>query len=216
MKKRGVPDSGGGTTNFLRADYTWAAPGGGPGGSGDVVGPSSAINNRVVFFDGTTGKLIKDSGVTLSGNNTGDQDLSGKQDTLVSGTNIKTVNSSSIVGSGNVAVGDMVLNTAQTVTAKKLFQHTMLEIGDDDASHRYIVMGGNISADRLIYLPNLSGNDTFVFLGESQSLTNKTVNGVTLVNGGTSTKYLSEDGTYTTPAGGSGLAQYQVRRMIRR
>ena len=27
-----VPASGGGTTNFLRADGTWAAPGGSPGG----------------------------------------------------------------------------------------------------------------------------------------------------------------------------------------
>ena len=36
------------------------------GGTGDVVGPSSSVNNRVVFFDGTTGKLIKDSGLTLS------------------------------------------------------------------------------------------------------------------------------------------------------
>jgi hypothetical protein len=44
-------------------------PGGhlvGGGGTGDVVGPSSSVNNRVVFFDGTTGKLIKDSGLTLS------------------------------------------------------------------------------------------------------------------------------------------------------
>ncbi len=43
------------------------------GGLGDVVGPSSAVDNRVAFFDGTTGKLIKDSGLTLSGSNTGDQ-----------------------------------------------------------------------------------------------------------------------------------------------
>lgn len=44
-------------------------PGGhlvGGGGTGDVVGPSSSVNNRVVFFDGTTGKLIRDSGLTLS------------------------------------------------------------------------------------------------------------------------------------------------------
>ena len=43
------------------------------GGGGDVVGPAFAVNNRVVFFDGATGKLIKDSGLTLSGTNTGDQ-----------------------------------------------------------------------------------------------------------------------------------------------
>ena len=31
-------------------------------GAGDVVGPTSAVNNRIALFDGTTGKLIKDSG----------------------------------------------------------------------------------------------------------------------------------------------------------
>ena len=34
-------------------------------GSGDVNGPASAVNNRVALFDGTTGKLLKDSGSTL-------------------------------------------------------------------------------------------------------------------------------------------------------
>lgn len=32
----------------------------------------------------------------------------------------------------------------------------------------------------------------------------------------TGTKYLRDDGTWQTPTGGSGLAQYQVRRLIRR
>lgn len=44
--------------------------------AGDVSGPSVSVNNRVAFFSGTTGKVIKDSGLTLSGSNTGDQDLS--------------------------------------------------------------------------------------------------------------------------------------------
>jgi len=35
------------------------------GGSGDVVGPASATNNAVVTFDGVTGKLCKDSVVTV-------------------------------------------------------------------------------------------------------------------------------------------------------
>jgi hypothetical protein len=62
-----APSSGGGTTNFLRADGTWAAPSGG-GGSGDVVGPASATDNAVVRFDSTTGKLVKNSAVTVSNN----------------------------------------------------------------------------------------------------------------------------------------------------
>lgn len=36
------------------------------GGSGDVVGPASSVDNRIVLFDGVTGKLIKDSGALLS------------------------------------------------------------------------------------------------------------------------------------------------------
>ena len=54
-----APASGGGTTNFLRADGTWAAPGG--GGSGDVVGPGAATDNALARFDMTTGKLIQNS-----------------------------------------------------------------------------------------------------------------------------------------------------------
>ncbi len=34
--------------------------------SGDVVGPSSAVADRIATFDGTTGKLIKDGGQTIA------------------------------------------------------------------------------------------------------------------------------------------------------
>jgi hypothetical protein len=47
----------GGTTTFLRADATFAAPAGG-GGTGDVVGPASSVASEIALFDGTTGKLI--------------------------------------------------------------------------------------------------------------------------------------------------------------
>lgn len=40
---------------------------------GAVVGPASSTNNNVVLFDGTSGKVIKDSGLSLSGSNTGDE-----------------------------------------------------------------------------------------------------------------------------------------------
>jgi len=39
---------------------------------GAVTGPASSVDSHVAFFDGTTGKVIKDSGLTLSGTNTGD------------------------------------------------------------------------------------------------------------------------------------------------
>lgn len=58
----GVPLSGGGTTNFLRADGTWAAP---TSGSGNVTGPGSATNQAIAIYDGTTGTLIKNSTVLI-------------------------------------------------------------------------------------------------------------------------------------------------------
>ncbi|MBF31856.1 MAG: hypothetical protein Unbinned1322contig1000_49 [Prokaryotic dsDNA virus sp.] len=67
---------------------------------GDVTGPGVAADDNVVFFDGTTGKLIKDSGLTLSGSNTGDQ-------TSVSGnsgsTDSLTTTTTSVVVSGSAA-----------------------------------------------------------------------------------------------------------------
>lgn len=40
--------------------------GGGGGGSGDVVGPAGAVDNRIAVFDGATGKAIKDGGATVA------------------------------------------------------------------------------------------------------------------------------------------------------
>jgi hypothetical protein len=66
-----APASGGGTTNFLRADGQWAPPpGGGGGGSGDVLGPASANDNAIARFDATTGKIIQNSGVLVNDDGT--------------------------------------------------------------------------------------------------------------------------------------------------
>jgi hypothetical protein len=44
----------------------WASGGGGGVGTGDVVGPASATADHFASYNGTTGKLIKDSGVGSS------------------------------------------------------------------------------------------------------------------------------------------------------
>lgn len=66
-------------------------------GLGDVTGPTSATENSVARFNGTTGKIIEDSSVTiddggnitasnLSGNNTGDQTITLTGDVTGTGT----------------------------------------------------------------------------------------------------------------------------------
>lgn len=66
-------------------------------------------------------------------------------------------------------------------------------------------VGGGGSGDMLAstYDP-ASISEQLVGLTATQSLTNKSVNGVTLITGGSSTSYLSADGTYSTPAGSIG------------
>lgn len=107
------------------------------GGGGDVVGPPSSVNNDVALFDGITGKLIKSGGQLGSAAFTSFADYATAaqgaladtalqpedigvtvQETLVSGTNIKTVNGQSILGAGDISIPQYnYITTATSVTA---------------------------------------------------------------------------------------------------
>jgi hypothetical protein len=54
--------TGGSATDYLNAQGNYVSA-----GAGDVVGPASATDTAIVRFNGTTGKLIQDSGVTIDG-----------------------------------------------------------------------------------------------------------------------------------------------------
>jgi len=79
-------------------------------GSGDVVGPSSATDNAVARFDTTTGKLIKNSSVTIDDNSniTANALDDGYLNTAASGTLITLTSASvrryTITGSGGQTI----------------------------------------------------------------------------------------------------------------
>lgn len=54
----------------------------------------------------------------------------------------------------------------------------------------------------LVYTDSTGNDDYVVLLTKLQSLTNKTINGVTLEAGGSTTEFLNRFGTYSTPVGG--------------
>ena len=70
---RTVGDGTEGTTDTYTITFTDAATttfsvvnGSDGDGTGDVVGPASAADDRIATFDGVTGKLIQDSGKTIA------------------------------------------------------------------------------------------------------------------------------------------------------
>lgn len=76
------------------------------------------------------------------------------------------------------ATGTLVLDsTTQTLTNKTLTSPilTTPQINDTSADHRYIFAVNELSANRTVTLPLLTGNDTFVFQTHTQTLANKTL-----------------------------------------
>lgn len=119
----------GDATKFLRGDGTWVT------NSGDVTGPGSAVADHVVTFNGTTGKIIKDSGLTLAGTNTGDVTLtSSAQGLTISGQALTLA----LAASGVIGT---VSATTQTFTGIKTFETQLIGKGtatNDSAASGYI------------------------------------------------------------------------------
>ncbi len=79
------------SSSYLRGDQTWATI-----TAGDVVGPASSVDGRVALFDGTTGKLLKQSTAALAP--------------------IATSGSGSDITTGTVAVARLATQAAPTST----------------------------------------------------------------------------------------------------
>lgn len=76
------------------------------GASGDVVGPASATDNAIVRFDGTTGKLVQNSVVTIA-DSTGDISGVGQLNaTTVDATNVEVTNIKAKDGTAAASIAD--------------------------------------------------------------------------------------------------------------
>jgi hypothetical protein len=95
-------------------------------GSGNVNIPVNLTAGDNVTIDennvisATDTKYTGGTNVTIDNNNVINVDQSGKQDVLVSGTNIKTVNGTSILGSGNISIEAVQYDTMPTAGVDNL------------------------------------------------------------------------------------------------
>ena len=117
---------------------------------GDVSGPASSVSGNIATFNGTTGKLIQDSGKATP---TGD---------IVGTTDTQTISSKTLVAP--VAL-------ASTTTTQDGVILTGRAGGTN--SYRVTLAPTTLSANRAVTLPDAAG--TVVLDTASQTLTNKTI-----------------------------------------
>jgi hypothetical protein len=180
-----------------KTDGTVILVGSGLGGSGDVEGPASATDNAIARFNGTTGKIIQNSAATIddSGNasmaslslttdlavthgGTGASDAAtartnlGAQATLVSGTNIKTINSTSLLGSGNISIDPIPTGAVMVfamASAPTGWTQTTTDIADNRMLRVVKTAGGGTGGSNSPILNNVVPAHTHGFTTGGQS-----------------------------------------------
>ena len=144
--------------------------------------PSGQLPSYVDVYEPADATILKDAdiGVTVQAY---DADLtswagvapSSKQDALVSGTNIKTINNESLLGSGNitVAASGVVVTVSGTLTIY-VTQQTTLTITNYDSATNYSVSAvsgtASITGDTITYTAgNTAGTDTLTITAGASS-----------------------------------------------
>ena len=179
-------------------------------GTGDVVGPASAVDGNVAIFDGTTGKLLEDSGKALPAG-----DLVGTSATQTLGNKTltsPTINGGSISGITDLAVADggtgassagaarSNLGVAYGTTAGTVAEGNDSRLSDarTPTSHASSHQSGGGDAIKLDDLATPDDNTDLNVSTSRHGLTPKLPNDAT--------KYLDGTGAWSVPAGGGGGA----------
>jgi len=132
--------------------------------NGDVVGPASATNTAIAIFDGTTGKLIKNTGVTIDGSN----NVSGVAQlnaTTLDATNLEVTN---LKAKDGTAAGSIADSTGVVTLASSVLTTTAISGG----TVNNVTIGGTTAAPgtftNLAYTGTLTGGTGVVNIGSGQ------------------------------------------------
>lgn len=147
---------------------------------------------------------------------TAQTDITTKQDTLISGTNIKTINSTSLLGAGNIVISGGSLPDADYGDVTVSGSGTVMTVDSFTTNVLGTVVNGSAAA---------TPNDTDLVMSVESSVAKKNtwlqIKGFLKVYfdaiynelpTGTpdGTKYLRDDNTWQPVSGGSGLTQQQT------
>jgi hypothetical protein len=124
------------------------------GASGDVVGPASATDNAVARFDGTTGKLIQNSVVTIA-DSTGD--ISGVGTLNATTADLTNLEVTNIKAKDGTAAGSIADSTGVVTLASSVLTTTDINGGTIDGT----AIGGASAAAGAFTTLNTSGAVVF-------------------------------------------------------
>ncbi len=185
-----TPSSGGGATNFLRADGTWAAP----SGSGSVTS---------VAASGSQGVTISGSPITSSG-------------TLAIG--LGNVTPSSVAATGTVTgsnlsgtnTGDQTITLTGDVTGSGTGSFATTIAGNAVTNAKLAQMGAHTYKGNNTGSTANAADITSTQLTADLNLFSSSLQGLAPGSGGGSTNFLRADGTWAAPGGGTGTVVYAV------
>ena len=109
-----------------------------------IFDPTNYINVTTFnsYTAATDARLAEDEEVTAAGLNALNDSLDGKQETLVSGTNIKTINNTSILGSGNIDIqGGGTVDTQMSDVSENAVQNKVIK-AYADTKNQLITLSG--------------------------------------------------------------------------
>lgn len=196
----------------------------GGAGTGDVVGPASSTDNAVARYDGTTGKIIQNSGVliddsnnlstsgtlggsNLSGTNSGDQNLFGTiavsgQDNIVADTTSDTL---TIAEGSNITLTTNAGTDTLTIAASGGGDVTGPASSNDNALARFDGTGGKTIqnsgatlSDAGVITATFSGNLTGNVTGNADTVTTNANLTGPITSVGNATSIAAQTGTGTT------------------
>ncbi len=124
-------------------------------GTGDVVGPSSATDNAITRYDGTTGKLIQSSAATLDDNGN------------FSGVNGISFNTSPT--SAPTSTGSMAWDNGDGTPYVVLNANTSLQLGQESIARVYNGTGSTIAKGSVVAVSGAQGQRPSVVLADADS-----------------------------------------------
>lgn len=111
---------------------------------------------------------------------------------------------------GDLIVNDIIANdiSGAAITSSGVMTANSLQIDDTTGDHQYIVAVNELSADRTVTLPLLTGNDEYVFKDHAVTMANKTLTQPTIGD------FTNANHDHSDAAGGGTITQAGIARQV--